>query len=243
MRFIFLSPHLDDIALSCGGIVNSLINQHQHVEIWTFFAGIPSTVQLTPFAQSLHQRWNLSMDAPRARREEDIKACSILGSSYKHFDYLDCIYRVDHQNEPLIEKEEDLYQAIPSSQDYLVTEIRNLIFNSVELEDILISPMAIGDHIDHRIILKSMENLGTNKIYYYEDFPYILNNQKNFLNAEQFSPIRYKLSLKNITKWHEAIAAYTSQISTFWKSVEHMKDQINIFLNDGGGSSLWEVKN
>jgi len=128
MRYIFLSPHLDDISLSCGGIVNHLHNKGVDVEIWSFFAGIPKFITLTPFAQSLHDRWNLSIDAPGVRREEDINACKVLGATNKHFDYLDCIYRMDEQGKPIIRKEEAI---IPHGEDFITEDDKVIIFTSL----------------------------------------------------------------------------------------------------------------
>lgn len=240
MRYIFLSPHLDDISLSCGGIVNFLNNQNVKTEIWTFFAGIPDTHQLTPFAQSLHDRWQLSYDAPKTRREEDIQACSILGANYRHFDFLDCIYRVDNQGNPIITKEEDLYQDLPHSQDKLVFEINNLIKTSLKKGDILISPLAIGNHVDHQIIYQSIINLDANMVLFYEDYPYVIRSQVNQGLYKQLTAIEFNLEPENLDNWHKSIAAYTSQISTFWKSIENMRSEIIDFHNKGGGKNLWK---
>ena len=242
MRYIFLSPHLDDVSLSCGGIVNNLFQSNNDVEIWTLFAGILKTNNLTPFAQSLHDRWKLPYDAPQARREEDILSCSILGARHRHFNYLDCIYRVDDQNKPIVVKEEDLYQAIPPTQIHLVEEIQNLILSLVNDEDIIISPMAIGDHIDHRILLKSIQNLNLKNTRFYEDFPYIQKSQPIDSNLSTLCANKYELSSENIIKWHESVAAHTSQISTFWDSQDHMRNQIKQFFMNGGGTCLWEQK-
>ncbi len=239
MRYIFLSPHLDDVSLSCGGIVNNLYQTNNEVEIWTLFAGIPKSNILTPFAQSLHDRWNLPFNAPLARQDEDILSCSILGARYKHFNYLDCIYRVDDQGNPIVEKEEDLYQTIPHTQNHLVEEIQNLILSLIGVEDILISPMAIGDHIDHRILLKSILNIKFKNTKFYEDFPYIQKSQAFNSNFPNLIANKYELSSENILKWHESVAAHTSQISTFWESNDHMKNQINQFFMNGGGICLW----
>lgn len=240
MRYIFLSPHLDDISFSCGGIVDYFSHEKIHVEIWSFFAGIPTTKEFTPFAQSLHDRWKLSENAPAARREEDIAACKILGANYKHFDYLDCIYRFDDKGKPIINKEEDLYQEIPSSQLSLVDEISDLIQSIISNQDIIIAPLTIGNHIDHRIINQSVKNLSNNNRLFYEDFPYVIKSEENEYYYQNLKELMFNLSHENIKKWYESIAAYKSQISTFWKSISRMKSEIQEFYAKGGGKCLWK---
>jgi len=240
MRYIFLSPHLDDISLSCGGIVNHLHNKGVDVEIWSFFAGIPKFITLTPFAQSLHDRWNLSIDAPGVRREEDINACKVLGATNKHFDYLDCIYRMDEQGKPIIRKEEDLYQDISTSQFPLVKEISNLIQSKITLDDVLVAPLTIGNHIDHQVIYHAVMNFSEN-LMFYEDFPYVINTENHHTHFQNLKSVHFNLSEENIKKWYESIAAYKSQISTFWVNIDQMKTEIKDFYKKGGGKHLWKT--
>lgn len=240
MRYIFISPHLDDISLSCGGIVNYLHNNGIEVEIWSIFAGSPVSNNLTPFAESLHNRWKLPMDAPKTRREEDIIACNILGAMHKHFDFLDCIYRFDSQNLPLINHEEDLYQNLPISQNHLVNEISALIGSQISQRDIIISPLAIGNHVDHQIIFRAIQNLRLKNLFYYEDYPYVIKNNEEGYQFDNLIANSYSLTKENILHWHNSIATYKSQISTFWISVEKMKEEISIFFKNGGGTNLWQ---
>ncbi len=57
MRWIYISPHLDDAALSAGGFIYEQILDDNPVEIWTIVCGFPPPGELTPFAQALHQEW------------------------------------------------------------------------------------------------------------------------------------------------------------------------------------------
>ena len=93
MEWIYFSPHLDDVALSCGGLVWEQRRAGQRVSIWTLCAGDPPAGALSPFAQSLHARWQTGADAVALRRQEDIAACAALEAEYRHLDVPDCIYR------------------------------------------------------------------------------------------------------------------------------------------------------
>lgn len=239
MRYIFISPHLDDVALSVGGIVNNLVDNKIDTEIWTFFSGSPDDVNLSDFALSLHKRWELPWNAPKIRRLEDKKACKILGARYKHFGFSDCIYRKDEFGNPVVREEDDLYQPIPPSQLFLVNEISDEINRLAKTGDIIVSPMAIGNHIDHRIIVAAVTKVSHHSFLFYEDYPYVVKSQSSPFEFSKLTPAKFDLQEENIKTWHAAIAAYQSQISTFWNNTNRMIEEIIEFACRGGGKNLW----
>src|ERR1041384_8059478 len=95
MRWIYLSPHLFDAALSAGGLIYDQTQSGIPVEIWTFMAGAPHNAEYFPLARMLHTNLGFAgvNAAVRGRRQEDQNAANILGAKAVHFDFLDCIYR------------------------------------------------------------------------------------------------------------------------------------------------------
>ncbi|MBA4379671.1 MAG: PIG-L family deacetylase, partial [Anaerolinea sp.] len=57
MRWIYISPHLDDAVLSCGGLIWEQSHAGTQVEIWTVCTGDPPEGPLSPFAEVLHAEW------------------------------------------------------------------------------------------------------------------------------------------------------------------------------------------
>ena len=49
MTHVFVSPHPDDVALSCGGLIVSLRELGQNVAILTVFSGNGQAEGLTPY--------------------------------------------------------------------------------------------------------------------------------------------------------------------------------------------------
>lgn len=94
MRWIYLSPHLDDAVLSAGGLIHGQTQAGIPVEIWTFMCGYPPEGEYSPIAQTLHKIWGFDSaeEVVRSRRVEDINAAAIVGATTVHFDFLDCIY-------------------------------------------------------------------------------------------------------------------------------------------------------
>ena len=56
-EWIYISPHLDDAVLSCGGMIRQQVQQGERVQVWTVCAKENPYPQLSEFAQTLHDRW------------------------------------------------------------------------------------------------------------------------------------------------------------------------------------------
>ncbi|HRD99345.1 MAG TPA: PIG-L family deacetylase [Rubrivivax sp.] len=82
---IYLSAHLDDAALSCGGLIHQQTRRGSVVAVVTLCAGDPPSASFSPFAEALHARWQLSpSEAVARRREEDHAALRGLGAGAAH---------------------------------------------------------------------------------------------------------------------------------------------------------------
>lgn len=79
-RIVVLSPHLDDAALSLGAMIERASRLGSEVTVLTVFSGDPASNE--PAAS-----WDRACgfatvgEAARARREEDRRACAIMGAS------------------------------------------------------------------------------------------------------------------------------------------------------------------
>ena len=241
MEYIFISPHLDDISLSCGGIVHQLTKNGDQVQIWTIFAGDPPSSDYPDFALSLHKRWKLDRDIVKNRRSEDIASCEILGAITRHFQYPDCIYRKFGNGQPVVQKEADLYRKISGNQRFLVDKITLELSQKLEHGQILVAPLSIGNHLDHRIVKKSVDKLKNQTIYYYTDYPYNLTSDVAIQTMIPSNYIKKSFNLENddIIAWHNSVSAYQSQISTFWSGVNEMKQKIINYAKEDGGNHLW----
>jgi len=214
MRWIYLSPHLDDAALSAGGLIYEQIQSGLPVEIWTFMCGYPPWPEgdLSPFAQSNHEKWGFSSpeETVRMRREEDKNAAAILGANFIHFNFLDCIYRRGANGEWL-------YSDIdfpPHSEDSgIPAQIAEAISSRLQSDDILVCQLAVGSHVDHVLVRQGAELLGY-PLRYDIDVPYI------FYHSEELEPKSagmkgslYLITEAGLNRWKEAILAYKSQLA------------------------------
>jgi LmbE family N-acetylglucosaminyl deacetylase len=175
-RHIYLSPHLDDVVLSCAGNVAQQAAAGDEVLVVTVFAGDPDLERLSPFARILHQLWGDPPAPVAVRRAEDRAVMRRLGVSYVHLGFLDAIYRGDPAAPPY----GDLYALFgpPSPLDeplveQMVAFLKPLLYG-LGLT-ILYAPLAVGHHVDHQLVNAAALRLsleGAPRLCFYEDFPY-----------------------------------------------------------------------
>src|SRR5260221_13603935 len=91
---LFLSPHADDAALSCGAQIAMLTRSGERVIIFTVMAGDPPNgLQPSDYTPSLHQRWELTDDtAVSSRRKENTTAGKKIGAGNKFGPDPDAVY-------------------------------------------------------------------------------------------------------------------------------------------------------
>lgn len=240
MNWIFLSPHFDDAVFSCGGLIYEQVQQGDSVEIWTICAGELPAGQLSPFAEELHSRWMTGRETIAARAAEDISACSFIGAGLRRFLLQDCIYRFDASGNPLISKNEDLFKPLESNQLDLADELASDLLAALPPNATLVSPLSIGGHIDHKLVRLAAEKTGC-RLWYYADFPYVLR-QTPILEGMEIV-IQRNITPAGLLAWQNGIAAYKSQISTFWLDDAEMRSVLDSFCAKGGGSVLWQGLN
>ncbi len=238
--WIFLSPHLDDAVLSCGGMIYELTRTGHYVEVWTVFAGDPPAGSRPPFALSLEERWQNGPQAVAARRLEDAAACAHIGASAVHFDLPDCIYRRLPDGQPLINSEDDLWQPIPEGEYPRVVELTSQLETRLTENYQLAAPLGMGGHIDHRIVRAAVLRL-KKQVHFYPDYPYAARPDADITGYLEpgWRRKRFSISPTAFLAWRAAIELYPSQISSLWNNLEEMHKSLNTYFNSGGGRVLW----
>lgn len=240
MEWIFLSPHLDDVALSCGGLVWELTQAGDSVAILTICAGDPPPDSLSPYADSLHTRWATGVDAVAARREEDGRACRILGANPLYFSFLDAIYRRSPRDgRPLYTSDGDLFGELNPLESDLVESLREDLAAVLTREVRLCCPLTIGGHVDHRLVRLAAERLDR-RLWYYADFPYVVLSENDLSEFTRgMSSKVFPISQEGLAAWEASVAAHASQISTFWGDEAEMRAALRRYCYQEGGVRLW----
>ena len=174
-RHRFLSPHYDDIALSCGGTVALFARAGLAPEIVVLFGDQPDpSLPLSPFAQNLHARWGLAAgEVIAARRREEAAAAAALGATSRGLPFLDAIYRGRHY-----QSDDQLFGPPASTEASLPASVASALALDTPPDPHLrlYAPLAVGGHVDHRHAFAVALGLarGGWDVLFYEDLPYAL---------------------------------------------------------------------
>lgn len=242
MPWIYLSPHFDDVALSCGGLVWEQSQLSERVSIWTVCAGEPPSSDLSPFATELHERWKLGQNAPALRRMEDRTSTQLLGASGRYFSVPDCIYRRDPATgEFMYSSEAALNGALQPGDIKTIHTFQIELSQFLPSEANLVCPLGLGNHVDHQLTRRVAEGLALD-LWYYADFPYLLEDKthvKQLVGDGWVSQV-FPISSKGLAAWMDSISAHASQISTFWENDLAMRQAVADYLDSNCGVSLWK---
>jgi LmbE family N-acetylglucosaminyl deacetylase len=252
MEWIYISPHLDDVALSCGGLVWEQRRAGVPVSIWTVCAGDPPPGPLSPFAESLHTRWQTGVDTVALRRREDIAACAELGAVFRHLRVPDCIYRRGSvSQEALYASEAEIMGEIKPEEAGLVDRLCAELLEVLPDQAVLVSPLTLGGHVDHRLTRTIVEKALQAKhpagweLWYYADYPYVRSELQILADLQRnlaWKLHAFSVSEDGLQAWLRAVAAYSSQISTFWHDFDTMRADLRVYAQQAGGIRLWQRK-
>jgi len=212
--FVYLSPHLDDAVLSCGGQIAQYARRGERVIVATVFAGdVPAEAAQTAFVQELHARWGAGENPPAARRAEDVEACRVLGAEAIHLGFPDCVYRLGRMGGPLYPTREAIFGEAAPVETPLVEEIvRALDRLAADVWPeaagpargaryrgaVVYLPLTAGHHVDHQIVRAAGERwagsqvAGGLRIAYYEDYPYAESPEEVGSALDGHPALRYR---------------------------------------------------
>jgi LmbE family N-acetylglucosaminyl deacetylase len=224
-RHIFLSPHYDDIALSCGGTAALLARAGRRPEVALIFGDNPDPfVPLTAFAETLHRNWGLdAAQVIAGRRAEEAAAGAILGTTEIFLPFRDAIYRGARYTS------DDVLFGTPAADEANLPGaiIAALGLRDSEREDIrLYAPLGVGRHVDHQQAFAAgvtLERRGWD-VWFYEDLPYALRARARQDRIASAGVALSPAAAVDVTAtWDAKIAAilaYPSQLPTVFAYVD-----------------------
>jgi LmbE family N-acetylglucosaminyl deacetylase len=259
-RHIYLSPHLDDVVLSCGGMIFKQAQAGETVAVITLFAGSPPKGhRLSAFARSFHERWQASSppdtdfsDPPAVRREEDRRAFATLSPEIQvvHLDIPDCIYRTDPKNDRAIyDSEEALFGPI-HPDDPAISALKSA--PPLPPQATIYVPLGVGGHVDHRVVCSAASGweLPISRVRYYADYPYAARPgaiEAVIGDVSGWEMVFIPLDEDALSAKIKAISQHASQISTFWVDADKMAEDARRYADfiaakagsTQGGEALW----
>ncbi len=243
---LFVAPHLDDAALSCGGQIARLTAEGIPVLVVTLCAGRPSGAELSPFAQYLHGEWGLGADPIGRRREEDAAALQLLDCDSLHLELLDAPYRVADYGVG------NGWRGTVVADDPLVPAVDMLLaqLHAQQPHARLYVPLGVGNHVDHQVVCAAGLRLHMQgaDVVWYEDAPYAAKQPESIGQRLAALPTRFTPMIVDITaelpRKLRAIAEYRSQLQELFGAasmVEVMTDYAAAVTGIDGqlGERVW----
>lgn len=220
---LYVSPHLDDVVLSCGGRLAAGRREGRSAVVASVFAAPTPRKLVTPFARSYHEMMRIGYD-PFLRRREDCEALRLLGAQLVHLEYLDCIYRTHPDGLPLVTQEPDIFGFDDIEEQELVQSVTKDLHELMIRADArrVFLPLALGWHRDHVLTRcaaeRALQRVGQGiRILYFEDVPYVLEAPGDLVDATRgMSRETFSLTEAELDVRLEAISRYGSQQDILW---------------------------
>jgi LmbE family N-acetylglucosaminyl deacetylase len=252
---IFLSPHFDDIALSCGGMAARLSRMGARCIGLTIFAAPPPVGEpLSPIAEELHARWQeaggSAESANEMRREEERAALKLLGLEPLMLDLPDAPYRRSSDDTFPYGTEEGLFGSVAPWElrevtPLIASEVRRVAREAGAKGRVRVfAPLGVGNHVDHRLTFWAARLLPPRYgVLFYEDYPYVA--REGALGARltslarmglRFEP-RASLITELIGVKIAAITRYKSQLPVLFGRPEAMLPAVRAYNQSVAGGN------
>jgi LmbE family N-acetylglucosaminyl deacetylase len=242
LELIVLSPHLDDAVLSCGGRIAAITRAGGRALTVTPFAGDEPETSPSRLAGNLRRSWQLPAgQVVAARRREDDEAGRRLGAETEHWTLREALYRTDAGGHALYASHAALYGEPAAADAATAEEVTKRICN-LPATALLLVPLAVGGHVDHRLVRAAAERSGRTMAYY-EDFPYSewkwFGVRRALDSDSSWSSEALPLSPDLLELRKQAILAYSSQVRTLFRSAGRLGKQLRRAARRAGGERIW----
>jgi LmbE family N-acetylglucosaminyl deacetylase len=241
-RHVYLSPHLDDAALSCGGAIAQAVAAGESVLVVTLCTALPpSDMEFNALAREFHAAWALPPEeVVAARLREEHEAIARLNADNLWANQFDAIYR-----HPEVYTSRQALFSQPGPHDPLFATLYPYL---KKLQQQLpaasyYAPLGVGSHVDHLITHRVAQAVFGTALSFYEDFPYVAvsgaleKRQADLRGTWQSTTIDIQATIA--TKIH-SIAAYTSQLKELFGGAEAMEQAVRAYAEQVGSGQASE---
>ena len=168
---LFLSPHLDDVAFSCGGTLAMLKSWGWDVALATVFTR--SVLPPTGFALACQTDKGLGpeVDYMALRRQEDWDFAALMEVDHRVWTDLP---EAPHRG---YRSAAELFQPPRAEESLLEEGVERLACLVEQLQpELVFAPQALGNHVDHVQVVRMVNrlDLGAARTLWYRDTPYAI---------------------------------------------------------------------
>lgn len=246
---LYFSPHLDDVALSCAGIIANQRAREERVVVVTFFTG-DTREALPALARHFHAAWQLGDQPFAARCVEDVDAVRLLGAHHRHEGMLDAIYRKRADGSALYGEILDIFSPPRPEDSAMVGDLSarmTALIADIDPDHIYL-PLGVGCHVDHIAVARAgrraVRHLAE-RVRLYEEFPYATGafpkvqpgSVEQALAASEWAPLVPTVEPIDLDHRIAAARCYASQIEDLFKGGAAMCALLRGYAYRIGGDS------
>lgn len=240
---LFLSPHYDDVVLSCGALVAQLADAGRAPVMVTVFGSEIVHEMVGDFAAWKHHRWG--MDDPdevlAVRRAEDAAAAAVLGCEVRWLGLPDAIYRGERYT-----SDAALFGTLMPEELELAAHLADEITALPEWRPgtRVFVPLAAGNHVDHQLAFEVGRALAERgeAVFAYEDVPYAIHTPEGVQSrlVSQAHALGAPVVVPSGTghgRRLAAIARYTTQVPVIFRFTPDYAQAVTAHATHVGGAS------
>ncbi len=233
---LFISPHLDDVAFSCGGALVTLARRG-----WC-------TVLATPFTASVPDPRGFALqcqtdkgipphvDYMRLRREEDRRFAVTAGVSELVWGDLPEAPHRGYESAP------ELFSGTKASDD-IASRLEVFFAEMMKRHrpDLIFLPQGIGGHVDHLEVIaaaRRVPSLYPRSVWWYQDTPYVIRHpdSQGIVTTQELAEFELDITAALDCKLDGA-AEYTSQLGFQFGSPDQMRSQLTNYARSKSSSA------
>lgn len=238
LKFVFFSPHYDDVIGSCACLIDFLIRQKYDVDILTVFSkqyfGIKSEL-----AQDILDFCGLENGVVE-RKIENQRACSYLHANDIDLLFYDAVYRKNIRGEWLYNSFTDLFGKVNEQDNILLqTLLQKIQSKYMPHESFFLFPSAKGGHVDHKIVNQAgflLRNVGYD-VAFYDEFSY--NENCRYMSG--LAKRKLLFSASELRTKINAVMFYKSQHRMLFQNKSVEEYYINMNQIDGKWFELYYI--
>jgi LmbE family N-acetylglucosaminyl deacetylase len=223
---LFISPHFDDVAFSCGAILAKCVASGDSAVLCTVFTR--DRRPMNPFAEQCQVSKGIALDVEylALREKEDDRAIKTLGSARieaARLGFLEAPYRGYDSSLALFGEmrsiDEKLFLDVGSAIKRLALDCR---------AEHIYCCLGVGNHVDHRIVRAAVDHfVSSRQALYYVDTPYALKNPAQVNQyTDGMTPVRVEIGATLDAKL-AACECYASQLGFQFGSASAMRAMLS----------------
>ena len=204
---LFLSPHLDDVVFSCGGLAAVLHDRGWRTVLATAFTATVTPATGFALACQLDKGLPAETDYMALRRAEDHAAAAILGfSDVRHLGLPEAPHRGYDSARALFAGVRDDDAVTPALASELALLQREFA------PDIVLAPQGLGSHVDHLQMVRAVGDAVDAPLAWYRDTPYAMRHHDAAPpHVAQLLEVRFPIDTA-LDRKQRAACAYVSQV-------------------------------